>query len=439
MNFLYRSNRVQSYNKKVVCHFLRVKFCRLSELAYFCNYEKLKTIRATMNKTSKNIMAAVALVSAAAFITSCSGEQFHVTGEIANAKDSVLYFEHNGLDGFSVVDSVRLDDEGSFNFSGDKAGNPEFYRLRIADQIINVAIDSTETVTVKAKCPGMAVNYTVDGSYENEKVRELALKQIQLQSGLQQLVRSNLPADSIQVVADQMLSAYKQDVTRNYIYKEPMKAYAYFALFQYVAVGNGARMIFDPSIDPKDVKVFGAVATSWDTFFPNSERGKNLHNIALRGMNNERIVASQQQTTTVDASKVQETGVLDIVLNDRNGTLRHLTDLKGKVVMLDFHVFSTGEQSQKRILALRELYNKYHDRGFEIYQVSYDDNQHFWSQQVASLPWVSVWDPDGGNSEVLRLYNIQSIPTFFLIDKNNVLQKRDVQVADIDAEIQKLL
>lgn len=392
-----------------------------------------------MNKTSRNIMVAVALASAATFITSCSGEQFRVTGEITNANDSVLYFEHNGLDGFSVVDSVRLDEAGSFSFSGDKAGNPEFYRLRIADQIINVAIDSTETVTVKAKCPGMAVNYTVADSYENEKVRELALKQIQLQSNLQQLVRSNLSADSIQTVANQMLTAYKQDVTHNYIYKEPMKAYAYFALFQFVTVGNGARMIFDPTLDANDVKVFGAVATSWDTFYPNTERGKNLHNITLRGMNNERIMANQQQKTTIDASKVQETGVLDVALNDRNGQLRRLTDLKGKVVMLDFHVFSTGEQSQKRILALRELYNKYHDRGFEIYQVSYDGNQHFWSQQVASLPWVSVWDHAGADSEVLRLYNIQSIPTFFLIDKNNVLQKRDVQISDIDAEIQKLL
>ena len=198
-------------------------------------------------------------------------------------------------------------------------------------------------------------------------------------------------------------------------------------------------MIFDPSIDPKDVKVFGAVATSWDTYYPNSERGKNLHNIAIRGMNNERIVANQNKAIMVDSSKVSTTGVLEIALNDRNGHLRRLTDLKGKVVMLDFHVFGVGAESTKRIMALRELYNKYHDKGFEIYQISYDTNQHFWLQQTESLPWISVWDPQGVESSVLKLYNVQNIPTYFLIDKNNVLQKRDVQVDNLEAEIQKLL
>ena len=83
-------------------------------------------------------------------LASCTGEQFHVAGSIANAKDSTLYFEHNGLDGFSTIDSVKLDEKGNFSFSGDKMNNPEFYRLRIAGQIINIAIDSTETVDVKA-------------------------------------------------------------------------------------------------------------------------------------------------------------------------------------------------------------------------------------------------------------------------------------------------
>lgn len=383
------------------------------------------------------LAAAVAVVSV---MGACSKEKFHVNGSIANAKDSVLYFEHNGLEGFSVLDSIKLDEGGAFEFEGDKADNPEFYRLRIAGQIINIAIDSTETVNVKAGYPMMATDYDVKGSYENEKIKELALKQIDLQNRCQAVAGSpDISVDSAMTAIGNMVDRYKADVERNYIYKEPMKAYAYFALFQYIVVNNTARLIFNPRTNSKDIKVFGAVATSWDTFYPNSERGENLHNIAIQGMKDQRIVRNQQQAVAIDASKVSDAGVIDIPLMDNHGKMRRLTELKGKVVMLDFHVFGVGEESTKRIMALRDIYNKYHARGFEIYQVSLDSNEHFWKTQTANLPWVSVYDPEGVNSKNMANYNVQNIPTFFLIDKNNVLQKRDVQIKDLDAEIQAML
>ena len=58
---------------------------------------------------------------------------------------------------------------------------------------------------------------------------------------------------------------------------------------------------------------------------------------------------------------------------------------------------------------------------------------------MAALPWVCVHDGDGPNSQFASQYNVQTVPTFFLIDRNNVLQKRDVQVKDLDAEIKSLL
>ena len=155
-------------------------------------------------------------------------------------------------------------------------------------------------------------------------------------------------------------------------------------------------------------------------------------------MKNLRIVESQNQNLQIDASKVNTANILDIALNDNKGQMRHLTDLKGKVVLLDFHLFATRE-STERIMMLRDLYNKYHDRGFEIYQVSIDPDEHFWKTQTAALPWISVRDPNSANSPVLINYNVQSIPTYFLVDRTNTLHKRDLQIKDLDAEIQKLL
>ena len=378
----------------------------------------------------KYLLSALAVLA----MVSCSEKKFHVEGNITNAKDSLLYLENVGIEDISVIDSVQLGDDGTFSFSGEAPSAPEFYRLRISDQIINLSIDSTETVTVRAQYPQMATKYEVEGSDNCLKIRELSLKQIDLQqraiaiSEDEQLTVKQTN-DSIM----QMINSYKEDVKVNYIYKAPDKAYAYFALFQ--TLGN--MLLFNPRNDKEDIKAFAAVATSWDTYHPNAERGANLHNIALEGMRNIRI-AEAERTASIDASKVQAAGVIDLPLRDNKGRLRHLTDLKGQVVLLDFHVFATND-SPARILLLRELYNKYHAQGLEIYQVSLDPDEHFWKQQTAQLPWISVREEDGLQSPTLSLYNLQSIPDYFLIDRGNNIIGRMQTIKDLEESIKALL
>lgn len=387
-----------------------------------------------MKKTFSSLcLCTLALM--AAMLTSCNNKKFHINGTVTEAKDSVLYLENMSLDGPVVVDSVKLDDKGAFSFSGKAPDAPEFYRLRIAGQIINLSVDSTETVDVKASYPSMATGYTVDGSAECATIRELALKQIDLQNRVIAVQNNpNLGYDLTRDSIGKLVAAYKEDIKRNYIYKAPMRASSYFALFQ--TLGN--MLIFNPRENADDVKVFAAVATSWDTYHPDALRGKNLHNIAIEGMKNVRFMRNKMAAQNIDASKVNVSNIIDISLLDNQGNRRSLTDLKGKVVMLDFHVFGSNG-STKRIMEMRELYNKYHDRGFEIYQVAFDPDEHFWKTQTAALPWISVRDPQGLQSQNLAAYNVSSIPTFFLIDRNNEVKKRDSQITDIDAEINALL
>lgn len=384
-----------------------------------------------MKNILKTIVASIFIVGITVLMSGCGKEMFHVEGAIGNAQDSILYFEHNGLTGFTTVDSVKLDAKGAFSFASDKVNNPEFYRLRIAGQIINIAIDSTETVKVDAKYPQMATDYSVNGSYENEKIKQLALKQINLQAQCQALYNEQpQAADSL---VQQLIQAYKYDVSRNYIFKEPMKAYSYFALFQYIVVNNEARLIFNPAVDPEDNKVFGAVATSWDTYFPNSERGQNLHNITIKGMRDNRIAAANKQNIQIEA---EETGVIDLPLRDNKGNMHHLTDLRGKVVLLDFHAFSLPD-SPEYIMQMRELYDKYHAKGLEIYMVSLDENEHFWKESVATLPWINVYD----NTGISEAYTsaATATPIIYLIDRSNTVVRNPAQIKNLPKEIEALL
>lgn len=396
----------------------------------------MKIIDINMFAKHKLNYAFVALFSLLAM--ACSEKKFEVKGEIKEATDSLLYFENMSLEGAVVVDSVKLDANGRFSFSKEATSAPEFYRLRIANSIINVSVDSTETIEITASYPTMASGYTVKGSENCSKIKDLALQQMRLQQRVNAIVQSPLlGVKAVEDSVNKVLAVYKENIRTNFIYKEPMKAYAYFALFQAINIGNEGTLIFNPRSNSNDVKAFAAVATSWDTYYPNSERGLNLHNIAIEGMKNIRIMKAQNELS-IDASKVDMSNSINISLTDNKGRVRNLQDLVGKVVLLDFHLFAS-KNSMQRIMMLRELYNKYHNSGLEIYQVSIDGDEHFWKTQTAALPWVCVRETDASQGQSLMSYNVQNVPTFFLLKRDNSVYKRDAQVGNLDAEIASLL
>lgn len=359
--------------------------------------------------------------------------KFTIEGNIEGAKDSVLYFEHVSLSGLKPLDSLKLGADGAFRFQADTTAAPEFYVLRIHDQIINISIDSTETVTVKAQYPNMAARYEVEGSDNCEKIRSLALMQQDLlRKAIALEQNQTIPPGDAQDSLRQMVDRYKQTVLDNYIFKEPNKTYSYFALFQTL----GRWLIFNPKESREDLRVFAAVATSWDTFYPGADRTENLHNIVIESM--QQLYGNTADTSTVqqgDGPTIVESGIIELQLPDKSGNLLTLSSLKGKVVLLDFHTFTLPESAQ-RILMLRELYNKYHEQGLEIYQVSLDQDEHFWKQMTQHLPWVCVRD---ASLQSAMSYNVTDVPEFFLINRNSQLQKRSSQMKDLEAEIKELL
>lgn len=398
-------------------------------MRYFGGKDCTFAAQKSKNMKKQTIVAAASLLMALAACEE-SGERFHVEGEISEAADKMLYFEAVALDGIRVVDSVKLDKRGSFAFSHKRPDGPDFFRLRVDGQVVNIGIDSTETVCVKGAMPALAVNYTVDGSVESEKIKELSSMQMALQEQIRQLASRQLPVGDFRDSVDRMIDAYKQRVCRDYIYSNPRSGYAYYALFQRI---NGARL-FNPENSREDVRVFGAVATSWDMLYPHSLRTVNLHNIALRGLKNTRRPA----VNPIPEELVSEVTLLDLELPDLHGATRRLTDLKGKVVLLDFTVYQ-NQASPARNIVLRELYDEYAQQGLEIYQVSFDADEHFWKTSADNLPWICVRDANGASAVT---YRVMDLPTYFLIDRDNALYKRNSDIKDaeqLEAEIQKLL
>ena len=365
---------------------------------------------------------------------SCQHARFHVTGHIADATDTTLYLEHITLgDGIQTVDSVRLDKTGEFHLSGGTQKNPEFYRLRIGNQSINLAFDSTETVNVEASLKNMSFGYKVEGSGTCDTIRLLCLKLAELERAVRATAENrDFTLQERDTMIERLIHAYKTEVKLNFIQNHYDATSSYFACFQML---NGL-LLFDPIRDKSDLTWLRAVANAWNEKYPGQPRSENLKNIAAEGRRNQ--AKPKEIVLDYDNEKVRELGIIDMTMPDINGKERTLSSLRGNVILLDFTAFALPG-NQERTMRLRELYNKYHSQGFEIYQVSLDEDYHFWAQRSELLPWVCVFCEEGLQSDMVTLYRVDRVPTYFLIDRNCDLQARQEDIPNLGKAIEALL
>ena len=368
------------------------------------------------------------------FLSACNNSSdFTVKGVVAGADGQLMYLENVGISNVVTLDSIKLAPGGKFKFTEKRPEYPDFYRLRLNNQLINFAVDSTETISFVADAGTFATSYSVEGSENSKAIKAITLAQLDANQAISRLRKEyedKMISDTtyrMKVLA--AADAYKE-VARKYIYSAPMSTAAYFALFQQI---DG--LLFFDLYDRKDVKAYGAVATSYNHTYPESPRSKHLYNLTLQSM---KVLRAQRP---VDYSNVEtkEISFLDIELPDVRGEVVKLSTVApGKVVLINFTAYQT-EWSPALNMALGELYTKYHDQELEIYQVSLDSDFHFWRNGASNLPWVTVHDPQSVYSQVAGLYNVKQLPALFILDRKGNLVKRVEDVKKLEADVKAVL
>jgi len=362
-----------------------------------------------------------------------NSSDFTVKGVVAGADGQLMYLENVGISNVVTLDSIKLAPGGKFKFTEKRPEYPDFYRLRLNNQLINFAVDSTETISFVADAGTFATSYSVEGSENSKAIKAITLAQLDANQAISRLrkeyedkmISDTTYRTKVLAAAD----AYKE-VARKYIYSAPMSTAAYFALFQQI---DG--LLFFDLYDRKDVKAYGAVATSYDHAYPESPRSKHLYNLTLQSM---KVLRAQRP---VDYSNVEtkEISFLDIELPDVRGEVVKLSTVApGKVVLINFTAYQT-EWSPALNMALGELYTKYHDQELEIYQVSLDSDFHFWRNGASNLPWVTVHDPQSVYSQVAGLYNVKQLPALFILDRKGNLVKRVEDVKKLETDVKAVL
>jgi hypothetical protein len=121
------------------------------------------------------------------------------------------------------------------------------------------------------------------------------------------------------------------------------------------------------------------------------------------------------------------------------GKTRNLSELAGKVVILDFWVVSL-ESSPIINAEYKELYADLKDRGLEIYQINMGDQRPEWVAAVNNqkLPWISVFDPRGRSGMAAMSYNVTKVPLNIVIDRDGNIVARDLYGDALRSRIEQL-
>ncbi|MDR0230971.1 MAG: AhpC/TSA family protein [Dysgonamonadaceae bacterium] len=365
-------------------------------------------------------------------LISCEkNNKFTIEGNIQNASGNILYLEHVGVSKVSVIDSAKLNAKGDFRFRRERSAFPEFYRLTLGKQSIDVAIDSTETISIKADSASFAKDYIIEGSENNIKIKELSALRASTANMLNKLDKSlankEITPEEFINQARKAVDAYKE-IAKKYIVENPGSAAAYYALFQTI---NGL-VIFSP-YDKSDNRLYGAVATQWDCLYSDSPLSMHVKNMGLMGM---KALRTEQP---LDYNVVKTTEALDIHLSTVSGERVRLSGIaQGKVTLLEFATyFEQGSPEHNMMLA--KIYEKYKGRGFQIYQVSLDTDEHAWKNAAVNLPWIAVRDPQSIYSEIVRWYNVSTLPTGFILNREGEIVSRIADYKKLETEVIKYL
>lgn len=331
----------------------------------------------------------------------------------------MVYLEKVFVDHSEIVDSTEMSRKGNFSFKLAIPQYPELLRVRTQFGSIVLGIDSlSEKISVTVPDSSF-FDAQIEGSEQSADIQRLRKSSNDLQ-------RLAFKRDINGV--DSALARHLA-MGEEIILKNPSSAAAYYAINQTFKGNN-----YISPYNKRGLQMWSAVATAYDIYYPAYERSKELKQFVLQAI-------KMQRGYQLDVDRILQTAdvtnIIDIELPDSKGQIVKLSSLTGKIVLIDFSAYAM-EQASAHTMFLRELYEKYNNYGFEIYQVSVDPSRLQWLEQSRQMPWICVWDSRSTESPYMLSYNITEIPTFFLMDQEGTIVGR-FNHENVESAIKSLL
>ncbi len=379
----------------------------------------------------KKIFSIVIVI--AAFTFACKKpDGFVITGKITNAEGKYLCLEELKVASSIPVDSVQLGKDGSFKFEG-RIGYPNFYLLRLTNKnFVTLLVDTVEKIKVYGDAANFSRDYIVEGSPGSMLVQELNNKLTKTKHKLDSIssrvnvFRSHAEYRDTVIKWNQELYFIKQSQIKystDFVQKHPFSMASVLALYQ---------KFDDSNYVVQDLQSLKVAASALNSFFPKSEHVKALY------ANTQRLMMEEKNNKLQQFIAKNGVNSPEIILPNNNGREIALSSLAGKIVLIQFWS-ALNRDSRIQNEALVELYNKYKSKGLEIYQVSVDTDRSTWINAIEKdgLSWINVGDMKG-SVKATNYYNVQSIPSNYILDKERQIVYKNLMGPALDRAIGKL-
>lgn len=361
---------------------------------------------------------AVIALAALASLTACQRQYLNVEGHIANIPDGKIYLSilDESLQRY-IVDTAQVTN-GQFTFTNVVSLDlPECVILTTQQGDEMLILAGNDQVVINGDIYDIE-NMEVTGSETNDRLDNFG-RNLPEQARLAQLANElhavGNDIDRRDVILEEVRNIQEEQLAyiRRNIYDNKDNVFGLFLL------ANSLQWLEFEEID--------SLVTDFTVNIPQHKYAK-----ALR----EEVERSRPM---YEALKRIEVGCVapDFSLTDATGKTINLSDLRGKVVLLDFWASwcQPCRQNNKTVL---EAYKKFSDKGFEILGVSIDTDNQAWQTACDEdqLPGIQLIDT---NHQVAEIYCVRQIPCTFLLDIDGTIQCKDPVSERLFSDIKSLL
>ena len=380
-------------------------------------------------KEMKRLFYFATIIALAVAATSCSKSAVKsvVRGRFVTDRVDSIFLERisDDYDAVTRVGATRLSDDGSFEFkfAMDNATTPSLYRLSFDSNVRPITLVIAQGDDIYIDSVGdLFLNYEVQNSEESKLIEQfnkeyyasvdrLANLSEQIARGGNNVVQLNMQA---YIAAKDAMQAQVR-----FVGSHQQSLAAFYASRQHVVEE------YVPMLEGKGISTphLQALKLGLEEHYPESPYIKLLEG-----------EIEEAQALALLAENVTETAYPNIVLDDMYKEKHSLSDLDGNVILLYF--WSAELPLCNNINAeLKELYEKYHEDGFEVYHVSVDGSRALWIEAVRAqqLPWTSLF---GGNDpQLFTLYNIVELPMAYIISRDGTIDTCSLDPKTLESEI----
>jgi hypothetical protein len=352
----------------------------------------------------------------AILLFACSREKRNFTVEIKvdGAGNEMIYLAQRTLTGTVVVDSAVPDKSGKYVVKG-YTKQPDFYVLyHIPRNYINLIIHPGDDFKVLTNAAEFDLNYLIEGSKDSRLIQKMVNMQRRTLEKITEISERFEKAQGspdfgkikteIDSTYERIFSEHKQ-FSIQIIRDNPESLATLMALYQ--QLGRNTP-VFDYK---KDLSWYETVDSNLSKVYPNSQAVIDL----------DRKVHELRDVVKFEPGSPAP----DLSLPDSTGTLRKLSSLRGKKVLLVFW----ASWSSRSVALLQELtaLTKNSAGRVELYQVSLDKTRESWLSRVNMMnsTGIHVSDLKYWDSPVVETYHILKLPVIYLLDENGDIVSKD--------------